>query len=138
MIDYSLFPREDVGATVNVRVSKGCPFSCAFCGFPLLSTEKYKYLSTGNIKKVFDDIRDIGTVENLSFIDGTLNVPKEKFKDMLRMMVKEKYQFRWNCFYRCDIYDEETVELLKASNCEGVFLGLESANDSILKKQSVK
>ena len=136
LIDYSLFPREDVGATVNVRVSKGCPFSCAFCGFPLLRTEKYKYLSTENIKKVLDDIRDIGTVENLFFIDGTLNVPKEKFKDMLRMMVKEKYPFRWNCFYRCDIYDEELVELLKASNCEGVFLGLESANDTILKNMN--
>src|SRR5262249_9119123 len=39
-IDYSLFPRQSVGDYVNIRITKGCPFRCAFCSFPL-RTDKY-------------------------------------------------------------------------------------------------
>lgn len=135
MVDYSLFPREEIGKTVNIRVSKGCPFSCAFCGFPLRA-EKYKYLSVNIIQKELDAIRDLGTVTNLFFIDDTINVPLKRFKEVLRMMIKQQYGFKWNCLYRCDIYDEESIRLMKEAGCDGVFLGLESANDNILKNMN--
>ncbi|UCH96108.1 MAG: radical SAM protein, partial [Candidatus Aminicenantes bacterium] len=135
MIDYSLFPGEDLGEFVNLRISKGCPYTCSFCGFPLRA-RKYKYLSVDHIEKELDAIRDISTVKSIFFIDDTLNVPKKRFKDMLRMMIRKKYDFKWHCFFRCDQWDEETIELMKESRCEGVFLGLESVNDTLLKNMN--
>lgn len=136
MIDYTLFPAEDVGPFLNLRISEGCPYACSFCAYPTRASQNYKYMNVQYIEKELDAVRDIGTVTNLFFVDGTLNVPKKKFKDMLRMMIRKKYNFKWHCFFRCDNYDEETIELMRESGCEGVYLGLESANDTLLKNMN--
>jgi radical SAM PhpK family P-methyltransferase len=137
MIDYTLFPREVIGGFVNLRLSKGCPHRCAFCGFPTRA-RKYMGMSLENVKNELDTLRNFGTVTKLHFIDDTVNVPLKRFKNILRLMIKEKYDFRWNCYFRCDYMDEETVELMRNSGCEGVFLGLESANDTVLKNMNKK
>ena len=131
LIDYSLFPRDHVGSYVNVRITKGCPFTCAFCSFPL-RTEKYNVSKLNYIQQELDSIANVGTVTGLFFIDDTLNVPLGTFKDMMRMMIARNYGFKWHCFFRADFCDEELVELMKKAGCQGVFLGLESANDQVL------
>jgi radical SAM PhpK family P-methyltransferase len=136
MSDYSLFHREDIGGFVNLRISEGCPYACSFCAYPTRANQNYKYMNVEHIMKKLDAVRDIGGVTNLFFVDGTLNVPLEKFKDMLRMMIRQKYGFKWHCFFRCDNYDEETIELMRESGCQGVYLGLESANDTLLKNMN--
>lgn len=135
MIDYSLFPEEDIGDYVNIRISKGCPYSCAFCGFPTRA-KKYQCASVERIRKEMRAIKDVGAVTGFFFIDDTVNLPKKRFKEILRMMIKEKFDFKWNCFFRSDQMDGEMVQLMKESGCEGVFLGLESANPTVLKNMN--
>lgn len=132
MVDYSLFPKEDIGEFLHIRLSKGCPYACSYCAFPLRA-DKYKYLDIEYAKKELDAVRNIGTVKRLLFIDDSFNVPKARFKELLKMMIEQKYDFKWHCFIRCDQCDEEMVELMKEANCEGVFVGLESANDKLLQ-----
>lgn len=134
-IDYSLFPPEDIGAFVNVRTSKGCPYRCSFCGFPQRA-EKYKYASVDYIKQELDALRKVGTVTHLHFTDDTFNVPKNRMKELMKVMIREKYNFKWNCYFRCDHMDEEMVGLMKEAGCVGVFLGLESANQTVLKNMN--
>ena len=131
LIDYRLFRREHVGSYVNVRITKGCPFTCAFCSFPL-RTEKYNVSKLQYIQQELDAIHDVGTVTGLFFVDDTLNVPLGTFKDMMRMMIERKYGFKWHCFFRADFCDQELVQLMAEAGCQGVFLGLESANDQLL------
>jgi radical SAM PhpK family P-methyltransferase len=128
MVNYSLFPAAEVGEFVTLRTAKSCPFSCSFCGFPQRAG-KYKYLGVEHVERELDAIRDIGGVTTLTFIDDTFNVPKERFKEILRMMIKNNYGFRWNSFYRCDHGDDEAIELMGKAGCDGVFLGIESGSD---------
>ncbi|HYN21669.1 MAG TPA: radical SAM protein, partial [Thermoanaerobaculia bacterium] len=131
LIDYSLFPSEHVGTYVNVRITKGCPFTCSFCSFPL-RTEKYDVSRLEYIERELNAIRDVGTVTGLFFVDDTANVPLATFKDMMRMMIRQDYGFQWHCFFRADFCDAELVDLMARAGCQGVFLGLESANDQML------
>ena len=48
------------------------------------------------------------------------------------MMIREKFKFRWVSNFRCQFADREMVELMKESRCDGVFLGIESANNQVL------
>jgi anaerobic magnesium-protoporphyrin IX monomethyl ester cyclase len=130
-VDYGHFPRNGFGEFVSLRTAKSCPFSCAFCNFPEIAG-RYTYLPVELIEQELDAIREIGTVTTLTFIDDTFNVPKPRFKEMLRMMIRNNYGFRWNCFYRCDHGDRETIELMGRAGCEGVFLGVESGSDAML------
>lgn len=131
MVDYSLFDKKDIGEFVTVRTAKSCPFACAFCGFPERAG-KYKYLPVEYVERELNAIRNIGGVTTITFIDDTFNVPKGRFKEMLRMMIKNDYQFRWNSYLRSDHVDDEALELMAASGCEGVFLGVESGSTDIL------
>jgi radical SAM PhpK family P-methyltransferase len=131
MSDYTLFPRQAFGQFVTTRTAKSCPFHCAFCGFPERAGE-YTYLSVEDVEKELNAIAAIGGVSTLTIIDDTFNVPKKRFKDLLRMMIRNKYGFRWNSFFRCDHADEEAIDLMAEAGCEGVILGVESGSDVIL------
>jgi anaerobic magnesium-protoporphyrin IX monomethyl ester cyclase len=131
MVDYSLFSREELGPMVSLRTAKSCPFSCAFCGFPQRAGQ-YTYMSVEMVEKELNALRDLG-VTTLTFLDDTFNVPKRRFRELLQMMIRNEYGFKWNSFYRSDHGDEETIRLMGESGCEGVFLGVESGSDTMLK-----
>ncbi|HEX8161809.1 MAG TPA: PhpK family radical SAM P-methyltransferase [Pyrinomonadaceae bacterium] len=135
MVDYGLFSPAEVGEFVTLRTAKSCPFSCSFCGFPQRAG-KYKYLSVELVEQELNAIREIGGVTTLTFIDDTFNVPKERFREMLRMMIRNDYGFKWNSFYRSDHGDERTIELMGEAGCEGVFLGVESGSDRMLERMN--
>lgn len=132
MVNYSLFSPEQIGQFISTRTAKSCPYACAFCGFPQRAG-KYTYTSVESVEHELNHIRDIGTVTTLTFLDDTFNVPKTRFKDILRMMIRNNYGFKWNSFYRSDQGDPETIALMREAGCEGVFLGAESGSDTMLQ-----
>lgn len=131
MVDYGLFPPERFGQFVSVRTSKSCPFACAFCGFPQRAGA-YAYEGLEMVEQELDAIHRLGTVTTLTFLDDTFNVPKPRFKEIMRLMIRKGYGFRWNSFLRADHVDEECIALMRDSGCEGVFLGVESGSDRML------
>ncbi len=134
LIDYSLFADEyRKSGWANVRISDGCPYACGFCAFPEHGNDRYLIMSPADIERELDAIHASGAITHLFFIDATLNVPKKQFKDMLQLMIRKQYGFKWHCFFRCDQADEETIALMGQAGCIGVFLGLESANEVVLK-----
>lgn len=135
MVDYGLFPQERFGEFVTLRTAKSCPFSCAFCGFPQRAG-KYTYLKLEDVERELNSISKIGTVSTLTFIDDTFNVPQARFKEIMRMMIRNNYGFRWNSYLRSDHTDLECIELMRESGCEGVFLGAESGSDTMLKNMN--
>ena len=135
MVDYTLFPREEFGEFVSLRTAKSCPFACSFCAFPDRAGA-YQYLDVACVEAELNHIRDIGGITTLTFLDDTFNVPKARFKEILRMMIKNNYGFKWNSFYRSDQGDAEAIDLMAQAGCEGVFLGIESGSDTILKNMN--
>ena len=134
-VSYSLFPSQDFGEFVTLRTAKSCPFSCSFCGFPQRAG-KYTYLSVELVEQELNRVAEIGSVSTLTFIDDTFNVPKGRFKEILRMMIRNKYGFKWNSYLRSDHTDDETLSLMAESGCEGVFLGVESGSDQMLQRMN--
>ena len=131
IIDYAGFFERPLSEFLSVRTAKSCPFNCAFCGFPERAGS-YSYLDVASVEKQLNLIRGLGRISTITFLDDTFNVPKGRFKELLRMMIRNEYEFRWNCFYRADHGDDETIELMGRAGCEGVFLGIESGSDQML------
>ena len=132
MIDYAHFAREEFGAWAVLRTAKSCAYKCAYCSFPRRAGG-YSYMDLETLERELDRVHRIGSIATLTFIDDTMNVPKGRFKELLRLMIRRDYGFRWNCFLRVDQVDEETVRAMGAAGCEGVFLGMESANADVLR-----
>ena len=70
-------------------------------------------------------------IENLIFIDDTPNFPVPRFKAMLELL--KQYDFRWYSFIRAQYIDDGISRMMKESGCDGVYLGIESADNQILK-----
>lgn len=134
MVNWDLFSNR-VGEYVNLRTTISCPFACAFCGFPE-HAGKYQTADIHAIERELNPLKKIPSVKNLHFIDDTMNIPQKRFKEFLRMLIRNSYDFKWQTQVRCQFLDEETVALMKESGCEGVFLGLESGSDQILKNMN--
>lgn len=79
-VKWDLFANR-LGKMVTIRTSLSCPFSCAFCEYPLRAG-KYRMLNLDNIEKELKLLNDIEGVESISFIDDTFNVPPERFKEI--------------------------------------------------------
>lgn len=127
MTFYPEYPKP----SVYVQTALSCSLHCAFCRYPILGGDQM-LMSLKSIEENFNYLKQC-KVKYLVFIDDSLNIPLERFKAILKIMIKNKYNFKWFSFFRISHSDKETYELMKQSGCTGVILGVESGNNTILK-----
>ncbi len=119
--------------TVQMRTSSGCPFSCAFCSYPETAGGFFT-MPVEHMEKHIQSVLKQPNINKIIFLDDTFNVPAKRFKDLCQMFAK--YDFEWFSFLRVQFVTDEIAQLMKASGCRGVYLGLESANNDILKNMN--
>jgi len=115
--------------TIQLRSSSGCTFKCSFCTYPVQS-KGFHPAQMDYLKAQLEIIKHMD-IENLIFIDDTPNFPVPRFKAMLELL--KKYDFRWYSFIRAQYIDDGIARMMKESGCDGVYLGIESADNQILK-----
>lgn len=131
-IDWDLFADSELGATVQTRTARSCAFKCSFCDYPARAGA----LTLASVETVEREMRQLARrgVKNVVFVDDTFNVPMKRFKELCRMMIRNRFNFQWFSYFRCShARDEETFDLMQASGCRAVFLGIESGDPDILK-----
>lgn len=131
-INWDNYKGKDLGPTLQTRTALSCPFRCTFCDYPVRAG-KWVPQEITDVEKELRQIQERGDVHRLVFIDDTFNVPADRFKQILRMMIRNGFTFNWYSYLRCNIMDEELCELMAESNCAGVFLGIESGDPGVLK-----
>ncbi|MBD3318107.1 MAG: radical SAM protein [Chitinivibrionales bacterium] len=94
-------------------------------------------MNVNDIERDLDAIRESG-LQWIDIIDDTLNVPVKRFEDLVNLMIRKKYGFKWACYFRCRDTTDEIARLMAEAGCDCVFLGVESASPSILKAMNKK
>jgi radical SAM superfamily enzyme YgiQ (UPF0313 family) len=125
---------------IPIQTSRGCPFDCSFCSVTGMFGKKYRFRSTENIieeLRLYD--RPGSTV---FFYDDNFAANRERTKELLQAMIRERFRFDWTTQVRADIArDTELVRLMKKAGCHTVYIGFESVNpeslDAMKKKQTV-
>jgi radical SAM PhpK family P-methyltransferase len=130
-IDWRKFSDQNLGPTLQTRTARSCAFKCSFCNYPSRAGA-LTLTSLDVIERELDSMYEIGNVRNVVFIDDTFNVPFPRFKEICRLMIRNKYDFNWFSYFRCSNSDEEAIDLMAQSGCKGVFLGIESGSPAIL------
>jgi p-methyltransferase len=121
--------------TVQVRTSTGCPFSCEFCSYPELA-RGFHVMPPEVVEENLKNVLSAPGINKIVFIDDTFNVPVRRFEKLLRLFAK--YDFEWFSFLRVQFVTDDIAALLKESGCRGVYLGIESANDTVLANMNKK
>lgn len=135
--DWSNFVKQDIGETVAVRTSRGCPFKCAFCDYHARSP-RLDLVSLETIEMELKQLWKKG-VRYISFIDDTFNSSEKRLSEICRIMIKNEFDFEWNAFFRCSgIFKNATYDQMKESGCKAVFIGVESTDPNVLKNMNKK
>jgi radical SAM superfamily enzyme YgiQ (UPF0313 family) len=116
----------------TVQTSRGCPWRCDFCASTVMLSQRYRK------RPVADVIRDVIAIRRLrpnafiEFADDNTFVDKEWGKELCRALAP--LGVKW--FTETDISvadDEELLELIAASGCRQLLIGLESPEASALE-----
>jgi p-methyltransferase len=75
-------------------------------------------------------------VDKIVFIDDTFNAFNATLRE--RCLELKKHKVKWFSFIRANLLDEDSVKLMKESGCVAVYLGIESANDLVLRNMNKK
>ncbi|MCP5047450.1 MAG: radical SAM protein [bacterium] len=134
VINWDGFDKNLTTPITYLRTARSCPYSCSFCNYPTMAGT-HVLTSIENMEKELRLLKDLGATD-VVFIDDTFNVPLPRFKNLLRMMIRNKFDFKWVSFLRCANVDEEGVDLMAESGCIGSFLGIESGDARILKNMN--
>ncbi|MFC6997809.1 B12-binding domain-containing radical SAM protein [Rufibacter roseus] len=122
---YDLLPNRFFIKKV-IQATRGCPFSCSFCTVPSLNPGF-------RLRPVEDVVRDASYDQFphwwqrkiVWFWDDNLTIKRPYIRQLLTEMVPLKKW--WLTQASMDIAkDPELLDLMKASGCIGVFLGIES------------
>lgn len=135
-VDWTSFDPATLAPTVITRTARSCANRCSFCRYPILGGP-HTLASLDVVERELDYLHSIG-ITTLVIIDDTINIPLPRFKDLCRLMIRKRYGFRWFSYFRCANADDEAFDLMAASGCAGVFLGIESGDMTILRNMNKK
>ena len=114
---------------VSVIGGRSCKYNCTFCFHP--SGSKYRQRSLDSIFSEIDYLvsnYDISYIALREELFATDNERVRQFCERVR-----KYDFDWSIQLRIDSINQELVGLLKNTRCRYLFVGVESADDKVLK-----
>lgn len=122
----------DEGGSTSIMFSRGCPFNCYFCSSAKLYNRKIQFRSIPSIQQEIQFIYDKYKIKQFRVQDDTFTINKKYLKELTDMLIQQKIHYR--CSTRIDVVDYDTVNMLYTSGCREVGLGIEVADDGVLKK----
>lgn len=127
-IDRSLFPYLMVH-------SRGCPFYCTFCSVPKINGRKFRRRSPEGTVEELRHARKEYVFRDFEFLDDNLTLHIEHAKEVCEALIRADLGVGWyaNNGIRADRLDKELCTLMKRAGCKGVAIGVESADDDVLK-----
>lgn len=116
---------------------RGCPFKCAFCSYPLVSTI-WRYKSA---EKVISDFSELQArrASRIIVLDSTFTVPPARLRRFLTLYLERGLSIPWGAYSRTPtLQDLEIVQNLKKANCRWLSIGFESGSDKMLTNMNKK
>ncbi|MFW9998772.1 MAG: B12-binding domain-containing radical SAM protein [Candidatus Hodarchaeota archaeon] len=129
---YKLSQENYYYSVANVIVNRGCPNQCSFCSRQNL----FKKTRIRSIKSILEEVREIQSLQTynqINFYDN-ININRDFFRAFCRMFIENKITIPWGCELRVDTISTEEASLLKKAGCQLVATGVESANETVLKR----
>jgi radical SAM superfamily enzyme YgiQ (UPF0313 family) len=141
LIDPGTYPHAPHGTFTKslpvapVITSRGCPYSCTYCGVKLNTGRKLRKRSPENIILEIELLTSKYGVKEIHFEDDNFTFDRERVVKFCNLLIEKNLKINWACpnGVRLDTLDEELLKLMEDSGCYSFAIGIESGSDKILK-----
>lgn len=136
LIDISSYSRNINGKpSLPYSTSRGCPFSCAFCGLSLMHNISGLIMLSPEV--VFSHVKRIKEefgIEAINFQDDIFTLDKNRLFKILDLIEPLNIQFR--CMGKAGYDTEEVYKRLSNAGCYQISWGIESGSQYILDRMN--
>ncbi len=113
---------------------RGCPYPCTFCNWPLhLTGRTVRKRSPSKVVDELEDLQNDYEFKSVLFNDDTFTADTSFALSIAQEIIKRKLTIPWGCYTRADCDDDRLLKTLRQANCFLLKVGVETANDEILK-----
>ena len=75
--------------------SRGCPYNCIYCSTHAIDGKKIRFKSHERVLSEIDWLVDKYGIRELIFMDDNLNSKKDRFKKIMKGLIKRNYDLHW-------------------------------------------
>ncbi|HKM06360.1 MAG TPA: radical SAM protein [Sphaerochaeta sp.] len=118
------------GSSILWEMTRGCPFSCAFC-FESKGIRSVRHFTYERIDEELEYLL-ANQVEEVFILDPTFNMDKKRTVQMLSLLVEKAQDIHFIFELRAELLDAELADLFAQLNCS-LQIGLQSSNTEVLK-----
>jgi len=111
----------------TVFSSRGCPYGCAFCSEP----RKIRFRKPKCFVSEIKYLQDRHDCHYFRIIDDSFTINKKRLFEICNLL--EPLHVHYHTQTRSDLLNDKMCEALRRSGCEELGLGVESADDTVLK-----
>lgn len=122
----------------RIVTSRGCPYKCVFCNSTSIWLGKWRKREPEQVVEEIEYLIKNYKKKTFFFNDNSFNVNLKRVESFCNTILDRKLKFLWTTPVRVDVITKEIAELMKKSGCYNVGVGIESANNSILKSMQKK
>jgi len=128
--------RRDKNLNIPVITSRGCPFSCTYCGAYLSLGKKFRYRSATNVVDEIEHWHQKG-LKDFRIFDDNFTLKKDRVYEICNEIKRRKLiDLRISCDngVRADRVDKDLLKIMREVGFYRLDFGVEGGNNKILKR----
>lgn len=131
---YQKFPIAPIAS------SRGCPYTCAFCGSPVNMGNRLRFRSLESVLAEMELLYEQYGVREFHFIDDMFNASKKRVVEFCKQLEVRN----WDISYtfpnglRLNTLDKESLDWMKRTGAYAFTVGIESGSQRILDSMNKK
>ena len=129
--DRSIFAGKKYLPIKLVEFARGCRFRCDFCAIQSYFDGTHNHRPVDRVVEELERVRRPGQM--IFFIDDNITSSLDEAKELMRALIPLK--LRWVSQSAINVaFDEEALDLMRRSGCQGILIGFESLHAETLKQ----
>jgi anaerobic magnesium-protoporphyrin IX monomethyl ester cyclase len=115
-----------------LMTSRGCPWSCTFCGAESSWGRGFRAHSVEYVLDAMEKSLARLPVKMIQIKDDTFTTHKKRVLQLCRAIRERGLRFFWSCDTRVDLLTDELLREMRLAGCQRLSLGVESGSQRIL------
>jgi anaerobic magnesium-protoporphyrin IX monomethyl ester cyclase len=140
--DYSLieidqykprYPHGKYTPWTTASTSRGCIYHCRFCSKAVFG-KKFRALSPTKTLELISRLQADYGIRDITFYDDLFTCDLGRVMEICHRMINRKMGISWTCESRVNMATPEALCLMEMAGCRLIYYGLESGNQTILRR----
>ena len=132
-VNRDLVKAENYSIPYTISTSRGCPGACIFCSSRRFWGNTIYMRSAKNIIGEMNEIHSKYNSNTFQISDDTFTASKKRATEVCNYIIENDLNFLWGCESRADVITEDFAKLLKRAGCNKIQIGMESADNDVLR-----